>query len=145
MIKTYSLLILFALFLLACGDQQKPFTNDGKPITPMKEYTQANSREWQELAEEHLPVVERIADGRGEFVVIRVPLKNANEGHYIEKIGLMTKTLQDLEVKTMQRTRNPSLTAEFRLGLKNYPPQMKAFAKCNLHDLWTHSFNLSDL
>lgn len=138
--------ILYAIVLMliaACkGNNEVP--KDG-PITPMKEYTIDNAREWTDIAKDHAPIARKSVDKGKPAVIVEVPMPRKDEGHYIEKIGIMDMQGKELAVQTMKRERNPTTYAYFDLTLLPWSGKVKVFAKCNKHDLWVREVPVKDL
>jgi desulfoferrodoxin (superoxide reductase-like protein) len=127
------LIFLFILALIvSCAQEQEP--TKVEPITPKPEYTAEDPAEWESVKSDHLPFVEAIpSEGT---IYIKVPGKDFNPSHYIEKIGIMNKDKQDLDVKAFGREDVP----EAKFTIKPFPEDWKntkIYVKCNLHDLWT--------
>lgn len=71
-----------------------------------------------------------------ENITVKVLGKKFSERHYIEVIGIMDEHSADIDLKYIDRGSLP--TAILSLNLRDYNPEnVKVFAKCNLHDLWT--------
>ncbi len=115
------------------------------PITPMKEYTVDEAREWTDIAKEHGPTAKASVHKGQPAVIVEIPLAKADEGHYIEKIGIMDMTGKELAVETMPRQRNPLNYAYFDKKILPWSGKVKIFAKCNKHDLWVKEVRVSDL
>ena len=125
--------LLAALLLSGCKVQEE----NTSPITPQAEYTEDNPGEWEDLEDAHVPVVEIEYLGRGKKN-IRIKVRDSstfNASHYIEKIGIFDQNKVDIVVKPAQ---GPGMfTTEFYTEDLPEHPGVKAFVKCNLHDLWT--------
>ena len=129
-------------WLMSCKDSNQ--TGDG-PLIPQKEYSIGNAREWTEIEKEHAPTARRSVFEGKPAVLIEVSLKNADQGHYIEKIGIMDMQGKELAVTTIKRERNPLTYAYFDIKLLPWSGKVKVFAKCNNHDLWVTEVRVSDL
>ena len=129
-------------WLTSCKDSNQ--TGDG-PLVPQKEYSIGNAREWTEIEKEHAPVAKRSVNEGKPAVLIEVPLKKPDQGHYIEKIGIMDMQGKELAVTTIKRERNPLTYAYFDIKLLPWSGKVKVFAKCNNHDLWVTEVRVSDL
>ncbi|MCG9874792.1 MAG: hypothetical protein MH321_08405 [Leptospiraceae bacterium] len=132
------LFFFFSLFIFSCG------VDDGErePVTPQDEYTLEAPGIWSGLEESHLPIVLVTRKGRGEQkIAIRVQdTTNFSLNHYIEKIGIMDENKMDIAVKIFpDRTVyiDEPIDASFELSSLPESPKIKAYVKCNLHDLWT--------
>jgi desulfoferrodoxin (superoxide reductase-like protein) len=110
----------------------------GEHITPLAEYTEENPREWENIADEHVPQARLTTDKGREAIIIKAPLKKPTTAHYIEKIGILDETGREIISETIPRMPNPKTYAFF---LTDYLPRdrskLKIFIKCNLHDRWT--------
>lgn len=147
MTRTKRLIPLAGLALLSLAAACKKvdeLPKDG-PITPMKEYTLDNAREWTDIAKLHSPKARKSVNNGHPAVLIEVPLEKADEGHYIEKIGIMDMSGKELAVQTMKRERNPITYAYFELNIIPWSGKVKVFAKCNKHDLWVAEVPVKDL
>jgi desulfoferrodoxin (superoxide reductase-like protein) len=130
-------------WLMNCKDSEQQ--SGDAPIRPLKEYTLSEAREWTDIAKEHSPTAKRsIFEGK-PAVIIEVALKKPDEGHYIEKIGIMDMQGKELAVTTIKRERNPLTYAYFDLKLLPWSGRVKVFAKCNNHDLWVTEVPVKDL
>ncbi len=138
-------LVLLPFCLGGCkSDQQSPpddavkkLYQGNKPIRPLAEYTKDNPREWKNIAHEHIPKVRKSTHHGEPAILIEVPLAKANMSHYIEKIGIIDENNKDIAVVTILRQNNPKTYAYFPISQLPRGKKLKAFAKCNLHDLWT--------
>jgi desulfoferrodoxin (superoxide reductase-like protein) len=63
-------------------------------------------------------------------------MKDSSPAHYIEKIGIMDKDKKDIAVKSIEQ-RSGFIEARFSLHPVPDSKDIKVYAKCNLHDLWT--------
>lgn len=138
-ISAYALL---CIAVISCKDSMP--TGDG-PFIPMKEYTLDNAREWNDIAKFHAPTAKRTSHEGKEAIIVEVTLPKADEGHYIEKIGIMDMAGKELAVQTMKRERNPITYAYFDMKLIPWSGRVKVFAKCNKHDLWVKEYPVRDL
>lgn len=134
--KPFFLIVLFFIF---CS--QKENQNTG-PIVPLPEYTEDNPREWSEIAEEHIPQLQKVFSGRRNQLYVEVPLKQSNYEHYIEKIGLLSLDGKEIAVQSLERKHRPQNFAYFDEDLVSGMRRIKVFAKCNLHDLWTKVYKV---
>lgn len=129
------------LFTVDCNSEGD--WNKGR-IQPMEEYSEADSREWTEIAEDHIPRVRRSID-RGEgAVLIEVKLKTS-PSHYIEKFGIMDLDKKEIKSITIERSNIPLNYAYVLDSEIPYKGKFKFFAKCNLHDLWVSEVHLDDI
>ena len=128
--------------LMSCKDSNQ--TGDG-PLIPQKEYSIGNAREWTEIEKEHAPTARRSVFEGKPAVLIEVVLKKPDQGHYIEKFGIMDMQGKELAVTTIKRERNPLTYAYFDIKLLPWSGKVKVFAKCNNHDLWVTEVRVSDL
>jgi desulfoferrodoxin (superoxide reductase-like protein) len=131
------ILFLTALFTVNCE------VDDGArdPITPQDEYTLEEPGMWEGKEEFHLPIVHVDREGRGK-VKVKIQIKNEfgfNSEHYIEKIGIFDENKHDIAVKEFpdRHIYKEPIQAEFTLKDIQENPKIKAFVKCNIHDLWT--------
>jgi desulfoferrodoxin (superoxide reductase-like protein) len=130
--------IFLMVSIVSCG------YDDGSrdAITPQDEYTLEEPGMWEGKEETHLPIVKIEREGRGVTKVL-VKIHSAqgfNKEHYIEKIGIMDEFKRDINVVALQpqdRHINEPIQAEFTLKDIQENPKIKAFVKCNIHDLWT--------
>ncbi|MCB1148315.1 MAG: hypothetical protein KDK38_16050, partial [Leptospiraceae bacterium] len=63
----------------------------------------------------------------------------------IEKIGLMNEDGTELESLTIERTNQPQNFGYIDASILPWSGKAKIFAKCNLHDLWINTVNVSDI
>ena len=133
--------LLLPLFsLVQCGYG----LGDSGPVTPQSEYTAENPGEWAGLEGAHLPIVS-VAEFGYEKKRVTITVADSrlfNSRHYIEKIGVFDENKRDLAVKEFNQADivNDGVKewkAEFTLDSLPENPKIKAFVKCNLHDLWT--------
>jgi len=135
--------VLFAAaFILGC--KESPY-NGTDPIKPLAEYTASEAREWTDIAKFHAPRMLRSVNKGQDSILVEVPLEKANEGHYIEKIGIMDLARRELAVATIKRERNPLTYAHFDPKVIPWQGKVKAFAKCNKHDLWVTEVSVKSL
>jgi desulfoferrodoxin (superoxide reductase-like protein) len=107
-------------------------------ITPLPEYTAENPREWGKVAHEHIPSVTLSRKNGKDALLISIPLLKPSMEHYIERIGIMDENGKEIASESIPRLANPITYAYFLLkDLPSNRQKLKAFAKCNLHDLWT--------
>lgn len=112
-------------------------------MTPQDEYTREAPGIWVGLEEKHLPIVSVDRKGRGvqKITITIMDTKKFDPNHYIEKIGIMNENKEDIAVKIfpeMVLNSQEPIMAEFQLNGIPENNKVKAFVKCNLHDLWTH-------
>ncbi len=125
------------LGLLFCGPAAK---NDTAPVVPLPEYSRDNPREWADIADEHIPQIKKITSGGREQLYVEVPLQKSDEGHYIEKIGLLTLDGKELAAVGLERKNRPQNWAYFSYEVITSQRKIKIYAKCNLHDLWVTEY-----
>ena len=142
-LKQMSACALICLGAIACKESI-PAVGD-EPIKPMKEYTLENAREWTDIAKFHAPTAKKSSHNGRAAVIVEVPIEKANEGHYIEKIGIMDMTGKELGTVTLKRERNPNTYAYFYSEILPWSGKVKIFAKCNKHDLWVKEMYAKDL
>lgn len=118
---------------------------EGARLTPMREYTADNAREWTSIAKEHAPTAKRSVNEGKPALIIEVPLSSADISHYIEKIGILGADGKEIAVETLPRSARPTLYAYFDLKLLPWSGKIKIFAKCNKHDLWVSEIKVKDL
>ncbi|HRP69945.1 MAG TPA: hypothetical protein PLY93_10475 [Turneriella sp.] len=118
---------------------------EGARLTPMKEYTVDNAREWTPIAKEHVPTAKRSINKGKPALIIEVPLRSADISHYIEKIGILGADGKEIAVEALPRSATPTLHAYFDLKLLPWSGKIKIFAKCNKHDLWVSEIKVKDL
>lgn len=126
----------FFLFSLTYCNADQDSNTPVEPITPKQEYTEEDAGEWEEIKNEHLPIVTIDRTQSEKNISVQIPGRNFSNTHYIEKIGIMDRDKIDLTVEVPQNKLEPSVT----LTLKPIPSDLdttKIFVKCNLHDLWT--------
>lgn len=124
--------------MISCG------FDDGsrEAITPQDEYTREEPGMWAGKEETHLPLV-TVERETGGIVKVKIRIHSSqgfNREHYIEKIGIFDELKQDiavLELEPQDRHVNEPIQAEFTLEDIQENPKIKAFVKCNIHDLWT--------
>lgn len=129
----------FGLFLVLLSFnciQENTDTTGVTPIVPQKEYTKGEPGEWESISADHIPKFEWDKTLSKNNLRIEVPGRKFNERHFIEAIGIMDERMADLDVKILQRGDVP--IAILTLDKSHDPKKIKVFAKCNLHDLWTH-------
>jgi desulfoferrodoxin (superoxide reductase-like protein) len=128
--------VLF-LFLLTVHCVQEESTTEGvSPVIPQKEYTGEEPGQWAGLANDHIPKFTFNRSLNQNNLRVEIPGRKFNERHYIEAIGIMDEKMADIDVKILQRGDIP--IAILTLDKSMDPKKVKVFAKCNLHDLWTH-------
>lgn len=142
--KNYHLMIAICAFAIHCAGDQDDWKKADR-IIPMDEYSEGDAREWEDIKKEHIPVVRKSIDQGKSALLIEVPLLQITTSHYIEKFGVMTLDGQVLESVTIERNSSPLGYAYIPWDKINHHRRLKAFAKCNLHDLWVHEFELFDL
>lgn len=137
--KRIGIVTLGVGILIQCG------ADDGQrePLTPQDEYTLEAPGIWSGLEESHLPIIQLERKGRGlqKITITIKETKQFNLNHYIEKIGIMNENKEDIAVKIFpEMTLNSTelIMAEFQMESPVENNRIKAFVKCNLHDLWTH-------
>ncbi len=105
-----------------------------QPKTPEAEYTENKAGEWEDIKDEHVPFIKIISRSKKDNIEIKVNGEFTLD-HYIERIGIMDETKQDLAGLSLKKNQRPTAT------LTLYPipenPKVKVYVKCNLHDLWT--------
>ncbi len=134
-----SLTVLFILLLpglfFACSNEAD--RGGQGTYKPLPEYTKEEPGRWAAISKDHAPTVELYFDGTRDVIRVKVALRDSSHGHFIEKIGIFEKkSKKDLYVIEL-----PSDVAVYDVTIP-YPEgykddQIKVFAKCNLHDLWT--------
>lgn len=128
---------LLMLFFLACGKTQT--TNElpsSEPITPQKEYTADNPREWAGMEEQLIPQIV-FNQGFGPDIIVRVNLKNPSPSNYIEKIGIVDKNGKEL-VYDVFSPHEKFFEAHFSSSDLPFDKSgLKVFSKSSLYDLWT--------
>jgi len=124
--------------LLFCNQPQEPrsLPNDGKPITPQKVYTKEKPAEWADFAADHVPAVEISQSKLVDNVIIYVLLKNLEESHYIESIGILDDRDREIVRVSFGRGKRSSFYGHFTIDTKKDLSKYRAFARCSQHDLW---------
>lgn len=139
------------LLLISCGGDDridrevKALYESGAQIKPLAEYTEENPREWKSIASEHIPIVRKSIHKGKEAVLIEVPLKRATIEHYIQRIGILDVNGKEIASVAIQRVPNPPVYAYFYFDGLPYGKELKAYARCNLHDTWVTPFTLEKL
>lgn len=118
--------------------------DDGQrePITPQDEYTKQEPGMWAGKEEGHLPIVTVERLGR-EKVKVSIKIhdpRGFDRNHYIEKIGIFDNNKVDIAIREYSPADflpGEPMVAEFQVMIPDESPKIKAFVKCNLHDLWT--------
>ena len=136
-------IVLPLLGVMACKKTDE-LPKEG-PIKPMQEYTLDNAREWSGIAKDHAPTARKSVSNGVPSVLIEVPMPHKNEGHYIEKIGVMDMQGHELAVQTLRREKNPTTYAYIDQKVLPWSGKVKIFAKCNKHDLWVNEMNAREL
>lgn len=148
-------LILILLITFSCKDNEnynsenmrkvREMYKSGERIKPLPEYTAKNPREWEEVADEHVPQL-RKARLRGEdAVLITVPFEKVTMQHYVEKIGILDENGKEIISISFERLPNQKSYAHFAFSALPRDRKLKAYAKCNLHDMWTVELDIDDL
>jgi desulfoferrodoxin (superoxide reductase-like protein) len=136
----YILLFILAIFftgiLASCKDDS--FKRIFRKV-PKAEYTRDAPDEWTGLEEEHLPVVTFYKD-REPDIYVRVNLKNPSVTHHIEKIGIMDENRKDLATKEFNQNDRIFEAQFYSAHIPSDKKNLKVYAKCSLHDLWTEPF-----
>jgi len=139
------------VLLLSCGGddridrEAKALYESGSRIKPLAEYTEENPREWKSIASEHIPIVRKtIYKGRNS-VLIEVPLRRATTEHYIQRIGILDEHGKEIASTAIPRIPNPPVYAYFDFDGLPFGKNLKAYARCNLHDTWVTTFTLEKL
>lgn len=143
--RVKSLLFVGALSysLIACKKQGE-LPAEGK-ITPMKEYSIGNSREWVEMEKQLAPQVKKSVHNGRPALLVEVPNAKADQSTYIEKIGVMTMDGKELAVENIGRGVNPKTYAYFDWELLPWSGKIKAFVKWNKYDLWVQEISVKDI
>jgi len=138
--KIFLITIIFTNggMLLFCNQPQAPksLPNEGKPITPQKVYTKEKPAEWVDFAADHVPSVEISQSKLVDNVIIYVLLKNLEETHYIESIGILDDRNREIERVSFGRGKRSSFYAHFTFDKNKDLSKYRAFARCSQHDLW---------
>ncbi len=144
-VNSLSFLGLLAMFLsLACSGQNEDWKNADR-LVPLKEYSEEETREWEDVKHEHIPVVRLSIDQGEDALLIELPMLDSGFGHYIESIGILDEEGTLLSSRSIDRTHKPKTYAYFPLEPLSGKKRLKAFAKCNLHDTWVKEFRLDTL
>ena len=113
--------------------------NTKERIIPKAEYTLDEPGEWEGMDFEHVPKV-KILPGTKQNIQVKMVLINHDGSHYIERIGIMDENKKDLAGQSFSKN-----TQYYDIKLDLYPipknKNLKVYAKCNLHDLWTVPLN----
>jgi desulfoferrodoxin (superoxide reductase-like protein) len=136
--------ILLISILQNCGAQDEEWKKADRLI-PMKEYTEEDSREWEDYKEEHIPVIRKSFDKGQDALLIEVPKLVITQGHYIERFGVLDKEGLELYSVAIERTNNPLSYGYIPWEKIERKGRLKAYLKCNLHDTWTKEFDPDDL
>ena len=108
------------------------------PLKPLPEYTMEKPREWENIADEHVPDVRLSRLTGKDAIMISVSIEKPTMQHYVEKIGIMDENNKEIVSETILRKPNPKTWAYFLIeDLPVEKKGLKAFIKCNLHDMWT--------
>lgn len=128
---------------IACKKEQE-LPTEGR-ITPLKEYSIGNSREWAALEKQLAPQVRKSIHNGRPALLVEVPNAKADVSTYIEKIGIMNAEGSEIAVETIKRERNPRTYAHFDWELIPWSGKIKAFVKWNKYDLWVQEINVKDI
>lgn len=128
-------------FSLACGKSgpDKGGKKEG-PLTPLKEYTVENPREWKNFTADHVPEVNQTLKNGQPALRVELPLVNTGPGHYIERVGIRNQHGKEIISQPLKRTARPKTGAVFLASKIPQKGVLKAYGKCNLHDTWTTTF-----
>lgn len=145
--------VCFLLLLFSCSKEDraersekvKELYQSSERLRPLKEYTAENPREWEDIADEHIPRVKKSIHLGKDAIVVTVPLKKATMEHYIERIGVVDKDGREIRAVSFKRLPNPKTYAFFLISDLVGHEKMKVFGKCNLHDRWTAPLDLDKL
>lgn len=132
------LVLLLAFSLAACSESDD--WKKGK-VVPQKEYTKDSPREWASIAPEHVPAVRKSRDRNKDAILIELPGLSTSREHYIERFGVLDSEGKELGSTPVDLTAVPKNFGFIPLN-ENMHGKMKAYAKCNLHDLWVTEFEL---
>lgn len=133
-------LAMMFLFLVSCGNRGgsgEDLYKADQPVKPLAEYTQDNPREWEDFADTHVPVITRARHEGKDALLVTIPFGTATVQHYIEKIGILDKDGNEVLSQKIEPAPNAKTYAYFLLDELPDDEKLKAFARCNLHDLWT--------
>lgn len=120
--------------MTACG---KPESEKVNMNEIQKEYTREKPGKWEKQVADHIPRIE-ILKTEIDNILVYVILKDASDTHYIEKIGILDDKNNILHEKSFPRGRQNSYNTWFTMNLTEYKDkELKIFAKCSQHDLWT--------
>lgn len=137
-----SILSLVILLFVACqkeGGEQEI----AEPTKPKDEYTKENPGEWVDVAKDHLPHVELAGKLSPNNVKVTLTGTEFNTEHYIEKIGIIDKEKNEIASKTLEKGSHEAfLTYKYD---HDTLADIKVYAKCNLHDVWTLTLDKAHL
>lgn len=146
----YLLILLITILSLAyCGGEENKGKTDVEGMQtlgtkaieakkPRDEYTAKAAGEWKEIANDHIPHIEIVRGAAHNNVHVEITGHDYNGAHYIEKIGIILEDKSEVSVVDV----GPSIAPKVELTLSPMPKELeevKVFAKCNLHDMWTAS------
>ena len=104
------------------------------PRKPQDEYTLETPGRWKAQVKTHVPTFKVIENRSENNLEVSVAGHDFNQGHYIEKIGVMDKNKKDVVSRSLPRGAAPR--ARFTIDMYNLD-DYKIYVKCNMHDLWT--------
>lgn len=140
----FILVFLIQIFILFCGSDNEDWKKADR-ITPMSEYSEEDAREWEDIKKEHIPILRKSIHEGKEALLIELPDLVTSPSHYIEKFGIVDLEGKEIYNVSTERTLRPQNYGYVPLELLEARKRYKAFAKCNLHDLWIQEFTLEKL
>lgn len=132
----FSFTLIWVILNSACKDD---FFQRVYRKTPKPEYTRDDPGEWSGMEEDHIPVVTFYKD-REPDIVVTVKLQNPTAIHYIEKIGIMDENRKDIVCKEFRSIDKVFEAQFYSASIPDNKKNLKVYAKCSLHDLWTDKF-----
>jgi len=135
--RTIILILVFLSFQFYCGYlENKSPVNEGKPLTPQKFYSKQNPAEWLDYVADHVPSATISQSREKDNLTIYVVLKNPDEVHYIESLGILDEDDHVVDKITFGSGKRSGVTATFTLNATRDLSRYRAFARCSQHDLW---------
>ena len=128
------ILVILLLGLIQNCQQEKQKTDARQP---QNEYNKEHPGRWENLVDQHDIYIEVYADKTQNNIIVYIPLKSEDKNHYIERIGIFDKDKRDLTGISFGPQPRKLVKAVLTLYPVPLDQEIKVYAKCSKHDLWT--------